>query len=83
MMVEENEEHPLVEMRDPEVAHHVLSGMGKKREVTTCFCCWNRKKVLCPDLGRERVGFCPSFVLDEGDIKKTEKRVMEFLQGTS
>ena len=70
--------HPLVKMRDPEIAHGVLSGKSYG-EVQICTCCWNHEKVLCPYRGHEPFGACPSYVLDEADVQKTEARMMEFL----
>jgi hypothetical protein len=73
-----SEHHPLVQMRNPMVAHEVLNRCGFD-QVRLCICCWNHEKVLCPYRGNEPAGACPSFVLDEANIEKTEKRIMDFL----
>jgi hypothetical protein len=70
--------HTLVHMRSPEVTHDILSRCGF-REVKICVCCANHEKGPCPYAGHEPVGPCPSFVLDETDVKKTEENVLEFI----
>jgi len=73
-----NQSHTLIHMRNPKVAHEILNRNGFS-EVHLCTICWNHGKVLCPHRGNEQLGACPSYSLDEGNVQKTEERILEFL----
>jgi hypothetical protein len=72
--------HPLINLRDPKIAHDVLSA-HTFREVRICLLCQRHKnKETCPHKeGEEPFGECPSFILDEDDVEGTEARMMNFL----